>query len=81
MSDKTFDLIVEGHSDDPKTVAPPALELKNLRWDGDAPPDVVTLEGGTILVKVGRYLSPGDRYHYRIADCAKLVGGQLIFTQ
>jgi hypothetical protein len=75
---KHFDLIVEGkNEDDPYGITPPFLHLTNLRWDGDSPPDAVRMEGGTLLIKIGRYLAPGDQYRYRVATCAQLVGGQL----
>ena len=73
--DKTFDLIVEGRSENGVTSR--ALELVKLVWNGDSPPDVVMLEGGIILVKVGRYLSAGDRYRYNVATVGRMVGGQL----
>ena len=77
----TFTLVVEGKSEDLTKVAPPALELKNLQWDGDEPPDVVALEQGTVLVKVGHYLSAGDRYGYRVAAIGRLTAGQLVSAQ
>lgn len=70
---KTFDLIVE------RTSTNVALELSRLRWDGDSPPDIVILENwGTMLIKVGRYASPGDRYRYRVASTARMKGGKLV---
>ena len=73
-----FDLIVEGDSSiDPTIVAEHKLELKGLVWNGDSPPDIVMLEN-IALVKVGKYLSPGDKYCYRIAVLAKLVNGNLV---
>lgn len=74
---KTFDLIVEGKSDDPTKVAPNALHLKNLVWDGDSPPDIVRLEGGMLLVKMGRYASEGDKIRYYVPTVAELVEGRL----
>lgn len=70
-----FDLVVEGRSEDPLVVAEPALVLKRLRWVGDSAPDVVLLPAGMILVKVGKYLSPGDVYSYRVATKLDLNGG------
>ena len=82
---KKFDLIVEGKSEDITKVAPHALELNGLDWNEDVPPDVVilntiTMEGGKpiILLRMGRYLTTGDKYGYRIATVAKLVNGQLV---
>jgi hypothetical protein len=76
---KTFTLIVEGKHNDPTKVAQHALELVNLVWNGDVPPDVVKL-GYHMLVKVGKYLAPGDRYQYRIATVATLTNGRLILN-
>ncbi len=69
----TFDLVVEGSSDDPLKVAP-ALTLTGLACP---PPDVIVLEKGTTLIKVGRYLSAGNRYRYRVATVARLIDGRL----
>lgn len=74
----TFDLIVDGKSDDPLRVAAPALTLTGL---AGPPPDVVVLDGGTLLIKVGRYLSPGDRYSYRVATIARLIDGRLVHDE
>jgi hypothetical protein len=71
-----FDLIVEGRSDDPATVAPPTLEFFGLKW-AETPPDVIVLEGGTMLIKVGRYASSGNRYQYRLPTAAHMRSGQL----
>lgn len=70
--EKRFDLIVERSAQ----ITNP-LELKNLYWDGESPPDIVIMPGGTMLVKVGRYASPGERWCYRIATVANMVGGKL----
>jgi len=75
--DKTFDLMVEGMSNDPYKVAPLALELNNLVWNEDVPPDIVVLPGGTMLIKTGRYLTSGNHYCYRIATVAFLIEGKL----
>jgi hypothetical protein len=74
----TFTLIVEGRSKDPLIVAEHALELDHLVWHGDDPPDVVILESGTTLMKVGRYASPGEQWRYRIAVVAHLSKGRLV---
>jgi hypothetical protein len=82
---KKFDLIVEGKSEDITKVAPHLLELNGLVWNEESPPDVImlgmiTTEGNNpiILTKVGRYLTSGDQYGYRVATVAKLVNGQLV---
>lgn len=68
---KTFDLIVE------KSPTNIELELRKLRWDGESPPDIVVMEGGTMLIKVGRYAAPGDQYRYRVARVARMKSGKL----
>jgi hypothetical protein len=70
----TFDLVVEGKADDPLSVAPSALTLTRLACP---PPDVVVMPGGLMLIKVGRYLSAGNRYRYRVASVARLINGRL----
>jgi len=81
---KKFDLIVEGKSEDITKVAPHLLELNGLVWNEEFPPDVVILETVTsgnnpiVLTKLGRYLTAGDQYGYRVATVAKLVNGQLV---
>jgi hypothetical protein len=42
-----------------------SLDIDRIEWNGDATPDLITLPGGRMLIKVGRYLSQGDRYRYR----------------
>lgn len=44
----------------------------NLKLDGGLtePPDIVSLSTGEVLIKVGRYASPGERWRYRIATVA-----------
>jgi hypothetical protein len=49
--------------------------LTGLAWP---PPDVIVLEGGTTLIKVGRYLTTGDIYCYRVATIARLIDGRLV---
>lgn len=70
----TFDLVVEGSSDDPLQIAAPALTLTGLAWP---PPDVIVLDGGTTLVKVGQYLRAGNCYRYSVATIARLIDGRL----
>jgi len=77
MSDKTFDLIVEGVSDDLTRVTPNAHEFRGLAWSDSSPPDVIVF-GDKLLVKIGRYAAPGDRYRYRVAVTADLVDGKLV---
>lgn len=76
-----FDLIVEGPPGGPKgdfsETSPNALELTNLEWDGE-PPDIIRLERGSLLMKVGRYASPGNRYRYRVPSEARLHNGRLM---
>jgi hypothetical protein len=75
MAEGLFDLTVEGKSDDPREVAPPALRLTGLVGP---PPDVIVLdESGIMLIKVGRYLTTGDNYSYRVATMARLISGRL----
>ena len=73
----TFDLMVEGKSDDPYVVAGPLLHLVRLEWDGDSPPDIVRV-GSIQLVKVGKYLAPGETYSYRVATVGSVVEGRLL---
>lgn len=73
MTGNRFDLKVEGED-----YEHPKLELKRLEWDTDAPPDVIIISPETILVKVAKYLSPGNQYCYRLATVARLVEGQLV---
>lgn len=76
-----FHLIVEGPFGGPNgdflEVSPHALILRGLVWEGDAPPDFITLPGGTVLGHVGRYLARGDAHRYRVAITAKLINGNL----
>ena len=72
-----FTLIVEGKTTDITKPTPIDLEMNNLRWDGNSPPDIVVMPGGLMLVKVGRYISEGNRYAYRMADVAYLSNGRL----
>jgi hypothetical protein len=74
----TFDLIVEGVTVDPLQVAPPALRLTGLAWP---PPDVVVLDGGTTLIKTGRYLTAGNIYRYRVATIGRLIDGRLMHDE
>jgi hypothetical protein len=76
---KTFDLTVEGNFDprNPLTVNPPKLELKKLVWEGDSPPDVIVISDDVMIVKMARYLTPGNHYRYKAASIAKLTNGQL----
>jgi hypothetical protein len=81
---KTFTLCFEGDTHTPK------FELE-LPWDGERTPEVIEVgpwparEGdfpraactGMVLVKVGRYASPGDRYWYRRAEMGRVVGDAL----
>jgi hypothetical protein len=71
-----FDLVVENKMSG-TTIMNHKLELNSLTWPNDSPPDVVIMPGGLILVRVGKYLSEGERYSYRVADVAHLVGGRL----
>lgn len=86
-----FHLVVEGPSWGPDrdwlSVSQPALRLDRLRWettdDGDAtPPDIITLEGGTVLIRVGMYLAGsadgGGTHRYRVATAARLIDGRLV---
>ena len=75
-----FDIIVEGRSADTATVAPPTLEFSRLKWT-ETPPDVIVLEGGTMLIKVGRYASTGNRYQYRLPTVAHMRSGQLSYMR
>jgi hypothetical protein len=75
--DEKFTLIVEGKmSHDITAIAPHDLELNGLTWHNDSPPDIVVMHD-LILVKVGKYTSHENRYQYRIADVAHLIGGRL----
>lgn len=65
MADKTFTLCFEGDEHTNK------FEME-VTWNGDSPPNVITVNFGGTLVKVGRYASPGDRYWYQRADVARL---------
>jgi hypothetical protein len=64
---KTFDLIVEGGYDENYRPRPHLYEFNSLPWDGDSPPELIVLPDGAHLIKIGRYLSAGDRYCYRVA--------------
>ena len=66
MTDKTFDLVVEAGPNGP------GFELPGLAWNGDSPPDVISYRG-VLLMKIGRYASPGDRYCYRAAVIALIT--------
>ena len=74
-----FNLKVEGDFDPNKAteVPKPKLELKELVWHGDSPPDIIILSNDVMLVKVSRYLMAGNNYCYRSATIAKLEKGQL----
>jgi hypothetical protein len=74
--EEKFTLIVEGTMSQ-GTFPIHDLELNGLVWRKDSPPDIVVMPGGLMLVKVGKYTSTGERWRYKIADIAHLVGGRL----
>ena len=78
---KKFDLIVEDVKQygpgDQVTIKTTGMELNNLVYFDDSPPDIIIMPGGTMLIKTGRYVTEGNRYCYRIATVANLVGGKL----
>jgi hypothetical protein len=74
----TFDLTVEGEFDpeNPMELPKPRLQLTHLEWNGASPPDVIQI-GSVTIIKVGRYLTSGNHYSYRLAVVSKLIEGKL----
>lgn len=64
--EKCFTAHVEGPSGGPdgdyRRVSPNDLTIDVKGWSGDRVPDVLILPDGKMIVKVSRYLTPGDHY-------------------
>lgn len=58
MCKETFDIVCE---------EAPGYNQTNVKCSLETPYDLVVAPDGTFLVKVGKYLSMGNRYRYRVA--------------